>query len=255
MNKNSKIIFILLLTIIFLGSGTFAFAQMGKGYGHSARMPYGPERHFQGYGGSGYGMFGDLSEDQIRQLDEERAAFWQATKNLRQQIYQKRLELASELAKQNPDAAVAATVQQQISDLMAQLAQKHLEHFLRVQNINPDAGRGDPMGFGMIGYGMMHNEMMGPGGYGGWGRPDCPIGGPGGGYGMGRGMMYRHMMGPGGYGAWNCPWGGYGMEPAMMGPGGGRGMGPGMMYRDYDRQYHDAQAAPAEKNTAVDKEN
>ncbi len=255
MNKSSKIVFILLVAVFFLGSATFAFAQRGKGYGYPARMHYGQGRHLRGYGAPGYGMFGDLSEEQIRQLDDEHTAFWEATKNLRQQIYQKRLELASELAKQNPDAAAAATVQQQISDLIAQLAQKHLEHFLRVQKINPDAGRGGPMGFGMMGFGMMNNEMMGPGGYGGWGRPDCPMGGPGGGYGMGPGMMQRHMIGPGGYGAWNCPWGGYGMDPAMMGPVGGRGMGPGMMNRDYDRQYHDAQVAPAEENTAVNKEN
>jgi hypothetical protein len=146
-------------------------------------------------------------------------------------------------------------VQQQISDFMAQLAQKHLEHFLRVQKIDPDAGRGGPMGFGMMGYGMRHRDMMGPGGYGGWGRSDCPIEGAGGGYGMGPGMMQRHMMGPGEFGPWNRPWGGYGMGPSMEGPGGSRGMGPGMMDRDYGRQYPDAPVAPAENDTAADKEN
>jgi Spy/CpxP family protein refolding chaperone len=225
MRKNSKILFILLTAVFFLGSATMALAHMRQGPANPARMHYGQGSQFWGYGGPGCGMFGDLSNDQIQQLDEERTAFWQATKGLRQQIYQKRLELASELAKQNPDAAAAAAVQQQISDLTAQLDQKRLEHFLRVQKINPDAGRGAPMGFGMMGYGMRHHDMMGPGG----------------GYGMG-----PAMMGPGG---------GYGMGPGMMVPGGSYGMGPGMMDRDYDRQYHDAQAAPAEKNTAVNKEN
>ena len=239
MQKSSKIAFILLVTIIFLGSATLALAQMHKGSGYPAGMHSGQGRQIWGCGGPGYGMFGDLSEDQIQQLNEERTAFWEATKSLRQQIYQKRLELASELAKQTPDAAAAAAVQQQISDLMAQLAQKHLEHFLRVQKIDPDAGRGGPMGFGMIGYGMRHHDMMRSGGYGGWGRPDCPVGEPG--YGMGPGMMQRHMMGPGGFGPWNRPWGGY-------------GMGPGMMDRDYVRQYHDTQTPPPEKNTAVNKE-
>jgi Spy/CpxP family protein refolding chaperone len=218
MQKNSKILFILLAAVFFLGSATMALAQMRQG---PANPAYGQGRQFRGYGGPGCGMFGGLSKDQIQQLDEERTAFWLATKSLRQQIYQKRLELASELAKQNPDAAAAAAVQQQISDLMAQLDQKRLEHFLRVQKINPDAGRGGPMGFGMMGYGMMNDEMAGPGRFG----------------------------------ARSCPWGGYGMGPAVMGPGGGYGMGPGRMDRDYDRQYHDAQAAPAEKNTAVNKEN
>lgn len=255
MNRSSKSLFIFLAAIFLLGSGTVAFAQMGRGYNYPARMHYGQGRHLHGYGGMGYGMFGDLSEDQIRNLEEERTAFWEATKELRQQIYQKRLELASELAKQKPDAATAATVQQQISDLMAQLAQKHLAHFLRVQKINPDAGRGGPMGYGMMGYGMMHYGMMGPGAYGGRGRPNCPLGGPGGGYGMGPGIMYPNMMGPGGYGAWNRPWAGRGMEPGMMGPGAGRSWGPGMMNRNDYQQYHDSRNAPPDKNPAVNKEN
>ena len=247
MRKNSKILFILLTAVFFLGSATMALAQMRQGPANPARMHYGQGPQFWGYGGPGCGMFGDLSNGQIQQLDEERTAFWQATKGLRQQIYQKRLELASELAKQNPDAAAAAAVQQQISDLTAQLDQKRLEHFLRVQKINPDAGRGAPMGFGMMGYGMMNDEMTGPGRlgvrscpWGGYGMGPAMMG-PGGGYGMG-----PAMMGPGG---------GYGMGPGMMGPGGSYGMGSGMMDRDYDRQYHDAQAAPAEKNAAVNKEN
>jgi Spy/CpxP family protein refolding chaperone len=172
MQSRSKIASILLATIFFMGSATFALGQMHKGSGNPARMHSGQGRQTWGYGGSGYGMFGDLSEEQIQQLNEERRAFWEATKSLRQQIYQKRLELASELAKQTPDGAAAAAVQRQISDLMAQLAQKHLEHFLRVQKIDPDAGRGGSMGSGMMGYGMGHHDMMGPGGYGGWGRPD-----------------------------------------------------------------------------------
>ena len=264
MNKSSKNIIILLAAIFILGSGTLAFAHRDQGYGYPERMHSGQGRHHRGYGGPGDGMFGDLSEDQLRKLDEEHTAFREATKDLRQQIYQKQLELASELAKQNPDAAAAAATQQQISDLLAQLAQKRLEHFLRVQKINPDAGRGGPMGFGMMGLGMMHRDMMGPGGYGAWDRPDCPLGGPGGGYGMGPGMMRRDMMGPGGFGGWDCPRSGYrggygmgpgsryGMGPGMMGPGYGRG--GGMMGRDDSRQYHDDQVAPAEQKAGASEE-
>jgi len=226
MIKSSKHITILLAAVFILGSGTLAFAHRGRGYGYPERMHYGQARHQRGPGGPGCGMFGDLSEDQIRKLDEERAAFREATKDLRRHIYQKRLELASELAKQNPDAAAAAALQREISDVLAQLAQKRLEHFFRVQKINPDAGRGGPMGFGMMEPDMMHRDMMGPGGYGGWGRPDCPFSGPGGGYGMGKGMM---------------------------GPGYGRG--PGMMNRDDFRQYHDDQDVPAEKNAGASEEN
>jgi hypothetical protein len=41
----------------------------------------------------------------------------------------------------------------------------------------------------------------------------------------------------------------------MMGPVSGFGMGPGMTDRDYGRQYPDAPVAPAENDTAADKEN
>ena len=257
MNKSTKSTIIFLAAIFILGSGTLALADREKGDAYPARMHYGQGRHHRGYGGPGCDIFGDLSEDQIRKLDEAHSAFREATKVLRQQIYQKQLELASELAKQNPDATAAAALQQQVSDLQAQLAQKHLEHFLRVQKINPNTGRGGPMGFGMMGYGMRRPDMMGPGGYGAWARPDCPFGGPGGDYRMGPGRMHRDMPGPGGYGGWNRPRGdygrGYGMG-TMMGPGGGRGMRPGMLNRDDYRQYHDTQVAPAEKNTGAREE-
>ena len=242
MDKYSKTITSLVTVILLLASGTSVFANRDKGYGYQGTMHHGQERHHRGYGGPGNGMFGDLSEDQILKLNEERIAFREATKDLRQQIYQKKLELASEVAKAKPDVAAAAALQKEISDFLAQLAQRHLEHFLRVQKINPDAGRGGPMGFGMMGHQMMNHDMMGPG------------------------MMHRGMMGPGGYGGRDCSGsgyrGGYGMGPGRMGPGYGRGAGMtrsggkrGMMNRDDSRQYHDTQIAPAEKKTGAGEEN
>ena len=64
MNINSKITIILLplLAVIFiLGSEPLAFAHRDKGYGYPGMMHYGQGRHRWGYG-----MFGDLTEDQIR---------------------------------------------------------------------------------------------------------------------------------------------------------------------------------------------
>ena len=197
-NKNIQIIVIAAIAVIVFGAQ--ASADRGTGYGHHGWM------HGGGY--SGPGVFGNLSEEEIKKLDEERTAFFEATKGLHQEVYQKRLELASELARQNPDAAKAAALQKQISDVKAQLAQKHLEHFLRIRKINPDFGRdfggGGWMRPEMMGSGMMHPDMMGRGGYGHRGRYDCPYGNSGGGYGMGPGMMgsggRRGMMGPGGWG-------------------------------------------------------
>ena len=97
------------------------------------------------------------------------------------------------------------------------MAQKHLEHILRVQKINPDLGRGF-WGGGLMGPGMMHRGMMGPGGKGNRGAYNCPFGGPGGGYGKGQQMMR----------------------------GGGYGMGPDGSGRDCPRQYNKRQGSQAE---------
>jgi len=246
MDKYSKTIISLLTVILLLASGTLVFAHRDKGYGYQVSMHHGQGRHQWGHGGPGKGMFGDLSEEQNRKLDQEHAAFREATKGLRQQVYQKKLELASEVAKQQPDVTAAAALQQKVSDLLARLAQRHLEHFLQIQKINPDLGRGGPMGFGMMRHQMMHHDMMGPG------------------------MMHRGMMGPGGYGGRDCSGSGYrdgyGMGSDMMGPGygrgggmmrsyGNRGMGRGMMNRDDTRQYHDTRIAPADKKTGAGEEN
>ena len=152
-------------------------------------------------------------------VERERAAFFEDTRPLRREIYQKQLELRSELAKSEPDAGRAAALQQEISDRRAQLERKRLEHFFKMKKLDPDLGRG--------GYGACPNcpyrdperdfgesySMMGPGsrGHHMWG-----------GRGYGRG---RHMMGPG-YGRHHM-WGrGYGMDYE------GRDRGPGRMERE-----------------------
>ena len=266
MNKKygkSKIILMAAFAILF--SGIHASADWDKGYGHHRRMHQGQGWHHRGDGGPGCGAFDNLSEDEIKKLDAERTAFFEAAKDLRRKIYQKRLELASELAKENPDATEASTLQREVSDFKAQMAQKRLEHLLRVRKINPDLGwrfwDGSPMGPG-----MMHRSKKGRGGKGNWGPCNGSFGGPGGDYGMGPRMMHRGgygMMEPGGEGSWgpsNCPYGGpgggYGMGPGMMHRGGygmgsgyGRGpemTGPGESDRENSRQYHKGQGSQTE---------
>jgi hypothetical protein len=209
--------------IVFSGFAIFglispAFAQWGMGYGHHEMMHHGPGWHHQGYGPRGSDPWRDLSEDEIKQIDEQRKAFFGDTKEIRQQLYQKRLEIRSELAKKTPNAEMAAELQREIAALMGQMGQKRLDHILKLKKINPDIGRG-LMGRAAMGYGMMDSR-----GYGG--GLDCPFQGYGSGYGMGLGMMgpgmmESQMMGPGM------------MNPAMMGPGRGRHMMPGWPARDY----------------------
>ena len=106
MNQNVKIMLIAALAILF--SGLYASADRGRGCDNYHRMHQGQGWHHRGYGGSGCGALDNLSEDEIKKLDAERTAFFEATKSLRRKIYQKRLELASEVAKEDPDAAVDA---------------------------------------------------------------------------------------------------------------------------------------------------
>ena len=217
-NNNISKVILILTVIAIAGFGAYAFADWGMGYDRHGLGMYGGG---MGYGGQGY--MGNLSADEIGVLDQERAAFFKATKDLRQDIYAKELELRSELAKQNPDARNMADLQKEISELEAQLDQKRVEHVIKMKKINPDAGRGfmgrgnmrdGMMGPGMMGPGMMGGGMMGPGMMG---------------RGMGPGMMGGGMMGPGMMGS--------GMGPGMMGGGMmGRGMGPGMMGGGYGPQ-------------------
>jgi hypothetical protein len=114
-------------------------------------------------------------------------------------MYQKSLELRSELAKENPDTKKAAGLQTEISKLKAEFDQQRLNHFLKMRKISPDMGRGFGSGYGMMGSrGRGGHGMMGRGGYGGGYCPNCPYAGPRGGYGMGPGMMGER--GSGNYG-------------------------------------------------------
>jgi Spy/CpxP family protein refolding chaperone len=167
------------------------------GYGHHGPMHHGGDHHGPGWqrgGNWGPGYMGNLSDDEIKALQKEHNAFFEATQDLRQEIYQKNLELRSELAKKDPDAKKAAKLQKEISSLEADFDQKRLDHQMKIRKISPKAGRGF-MGGGPMGPGMM--------GYGGFGCPDYPYSGqymgPRRGYGMGPGMMGPGMGPEGGY--------------------------------------------------------
>ena len=165
--------------LVLMGIAETATAGRGMGYGHRG-------------GCSGY--TGELSEEDITALNKERQAFFDDTRDLRQDMYQKRLELQSELAKKNPDAQKAAALQKDIANFTEEFDQKRLDFILKMKKINPDIGR-------MGGWGAMDDDD----------DANCPYGG---------GRHGRHM------GRWK----GYGMGPGMMVPG--YGMGPGMMGDD-----------------------
>ena len=83
-------------------------------------------------------------------MEKERANFFETTKELRDDIYAKELELRSELARPDIDRAKAASLQKEISKLETQLDQKHLGHIINMEKINPNIVRGF-MGMGHMG--------------------------------------------------------------------------------------------------------
>jgi len=145
----SKIVTVLTVLTI-MGFGAYAFAGGGMGYG---RHHAGWDHHGSEWQDGGYGyMMGNLSDEEIQKMDEQRETFFKSTEDLRQNIYQKGLALESEFAKKNPDAKNAAKLQKEISDLRAQIDQKRIAHMIEMKKINPGLGSGY-MGPGMMGYG------------------------------------------------------------------------------------------------------
>jgi Spy/CpxP family protein refolding chaperone len=191
----------LLAIIAFLGFAVQASADGGMGYGHyHGWAPPMHGMHHGSYGEPGFGYGKRLSAEDVQKLEKERLAFFEATQDLRSKMYQKRLELRSELAKKNPDTKKAAGLQGEISKLKAEFDQEHLNHFFKMRKINPDMGRGFGGGRGMMGPGMMGRGCYGIG------------------HGMtGPGMMGPGMMGPGMMGSGMMGRGGYGMGRGMMG--------------------------------------
>ena len=159
-SKTGKILMVLAIVAVFAIAAT-SFAGWGRGhrgYGMHGGWGQGP----RGYDAEGYQS--DLSEEDIAKLDKERQTFFEATSDLKEELYQKELELRSELAKPEPDAKKAAGIQKQISNLESQLDQKRLDHRIKMRKDFPQSGyRGD--GYGPRGRGMGRG-MYGGGGYG-----------------------------------------------------------------------------------------
>lgn len=216
--------------LVLIGSGMTAFADR--------RMASAPDDRCPGYADN-------LSDEELKAVQQERQRFFDETRDLRQDIRQKQLELQSELAKKTPDAQKAAALQKDISRFEQEFDQKRLDHRLKMKKIDPEMGW-----------------------MGGWGRAnrgedgDCPNYGRHMGRGYGHGMRGSAMMGPGMMndddGDWNCPNSGRAMGPgrgygrmgADMGTGmmmgRGTGMGPGMMGGGYGRGAKSMGRAPVQ---------
>ena len=154
---SKKLIYGLAIAVA-IGIGTYAFGHMGEGYGNYGSMHGGPGMHHGYYGERGYDYPGNLNDEEIKALEEERSAFLKATDSIRQNLYSKELELGSELYKENPDVSKAGALQKEISELESELDMKRIDHMIKMRKISLDDGRG----FAAMGP-MMGNGSQYPG--------------------------------------------------------------------------------------------
>jgi zinc resistance-associated protein len=134
----------LLLVCAVIGFGTSALADPGPKSGPHWRAMDAEYCYGSGHGyGKGRGFqpgdfTGKLSEEDQKKLDQERQAFRDATKGLKQDMRKTRFELMAELSGKEIDAQKAMALQKKLSDLSAQLDQKRLGHLLKIKEMFPD---------------------------------------------------------------------------------------------------------------------
>jgi len=213
------------LGVVFL-IGAFALPVMAHGPGPGAG--WGPGAKGNRGGGPGHcwddgSAPGALTAEQQSKMEELSRNFYDETAQARDALWSKMGELNRLFNSENPDAEMAKTLQREISDLRAKMAQARIEFELEERKIAPEgsnrsgSGRGYGPGMrgngpGMRGYGPGMRGSYGPGMRGSYGP------GMRGGYGPG---MRGH--GPG-------MMGGYGPGMRGYGPGMRGGYGPGMGY-------------------------
>ena len=89
-----------------------------------------------------FGRYSGLTDEQIKNIENAREGFFNATNDLRDNIYQKQLELRSELAKQDPAINQVKNIQKELSGLEAKFDQKRLEYELETNKSVPGSNRG-----------------------------------------------------------------------------------------------------------------
>lgn len=130
----------------------------GRGGGHPMMGQWGSSEPYRG-------DYGNLTDDQKSELEALDRKFFDETKDLHNQIWNKSRELGIALDKTDPDLEKARALQREISELRAQLDDKSLTHELEIRKISPDRrygyGRGGGYGSHMGSYG--HRMGYGPG--------------------------------------------------------------------------------------------
>jgi Spy/CpxP family protein refolding chaperone len=143
-----------LAAIAVLGLTMTVFADRNPWY--DGRMGMGGWGCSGGYG-HGFNDMGDITPEQIVQVERERNEFFKQAEDLRRLLYAKEMELRNELEKERPDPAVAFELQSELSKLRSEFDQKSLEFKLQMRDVAPGYNR-DYHGYSrMNGYGTGGN--------------------------------------------------------------------------------------------------
>lgn len=165
MKRNTLIIIGIALLLSSAAVSVFAHGpgwDKGRGYGHMMGPGgWGSGMH-SGYGYGQEGYSGNLSEEEIAKLDQQRSEFFKETETIRQKLNEKVLALRSELAKEDPDTSEASRLQSEISKLQSKLDQKHLAYEIQARKTVPNNNRN------YRGYGPMKGYGSRGGGYCRW---------------------------------------------------------------------------------------
>lgn len=161
MKKTSmkKTMMISMAIMMIAGFGTWAAAQQNQS-GPAEGCPY--QKMMRG-------QASNLPPETVAKLDEERQSFWAETQELRDALGAKKDELAAEFAKEDMNVETLKALQADMSNLMAQLAQKRVDHMVRMKAIDPNFEprfKGGKMGGCMMGGCMGEEGCMGQKGKG-----------------------------------------------------------------------------------------
>lgn len=152
--RYQPIFFLAIVLVAAMAAAVFAAGNDTQGAG-------GYGRGWHKGSGDGPACLQNLNEEDRGKIENERQAFFNATDDLRRELYRKRLALESELAKKAPDPEAAKALQKELSELHAQLGQQRIDHLLKMKAINPDCG--DWGGNQRHGHGQVRGQGRGGG--------------------------------------------------------------------------------------------
>lgn len=142
-----------MMALVLTGGWAFAHGSWGK--------------KGSGYPGSCHEDYSQLSPEQREKLEAQEQKFYEETAELRQELYQERLELQGLWVDPKTDSEKIRAKQREIFQIEQQLREKALEYRLATRDLFPQGnpgwgtwGHGRHMGYG---YGMGHGPMHGRG--------------------------------------------------------------------------------------------